>query len=495
MGKSPNIVFVFPDSWDGRLLGCAGHPAMRNATPNVDALARRGARFTNAYTTHPLCCPARANLWSGRYTQTIESWTNCKGIDAGSPTFKTALEGSGYAFATEEGGFGKHDYLSGRHSVKARVCGWTGVSGVPLPVCDTFVQDVTIEDGERSSRSVGRGDYEAVAAARAFLRDRAADERPFFLYVGTETPHPPFNPCRKYLDMVDVEAIPIPAPEEQTHPAMQYMNLATAWKHGFSEDTVRQFRAAYCAMCAETDAMVGEIAGSMDELGLAENTYFVLCSDHGELALEHGAWLKMAMYEGSTHIPLIIAGPGVTPGARIDRIVSLIDLHPTFLDLAGAAPDPGAEGESLRACLTDPNAPGRDWAYACYCGTAADTFSFMLRKDEWKYVAYIGREPQLFNLRTDPDERRDLAATRPGMVAELDACLRRIVDPEETYERFVRYCKQSFTAWREEAKQGLHSYRTANAYEEIMRLCYTGWSREHEEHVNRWLAEDAGVRK
>ena len=78
-----NIIFFHAESWDGRMLGALGHPALKNATPNIDRIARSGTLFENAYCSHPICCPSRANMWSGRYTQHCESWNNFKGLETG----------------------------------------------------------------------------------------------------------------------------------------------------------------------------------------------------------------------------------------------------------------------------------------------------------------------------------------------------------------------------------------------------------------------------
>ena len=86
-----NIIFFHAESWDGRMLGALGHPALRNATPNIDRIAASGTLFENTYCSHPICCPSRANMWSGRYTQTCESWNNYKGLETGMWSLLTEL--------------------------------------------------------------------------------------------------------------------------------------------------------------------------------------------------------------------------------------------------------------------------------------------------------------------------------------------------------------------------------------------------------------------
>jgi arylsulfatase K len=124
-----NIVFIQCDSMDGRAMGCMGHPAMAHATPNLDALARRGVTFRYAYCNNPICCPSRASMWSGTYTHHCEGWNNYKGLEKGDPTFRTQLDEGGYRTQT----FGKTDYLSGQHSIRARVTPWTRAANIQRP--------------------------------------------------------------------------------------------------------------------------------------------------------------------------------------------------------------------------------------------------------------------------------------------------------------------------------------------------------------------------
>jgi arylsulfatase K len=489
----PNILFIFTDSWDGRMLGTLGHPALRNATPNVDRLARTGTIFPNTYTTHPICCPARANLWSGQYSFRCESWNNHKGLEPGTRTFKDRLEQeAGYTFATELGGFGKHDYLSGRHTHLARMTAWTAPADIRLPVYPNEEPTVIEEDRVR----VREHDWQSADQACSFLEDHADAEDPFFCYVGINLPHPKFLTSRHWLDKIDIDAVDIPPADETDHPVIRYQRTVKNWEHGFDDETVRRTRAIYFAMIAETDAIVGTLVGKLEELGLDENTIIVFGSDHGELALEHQDWYKMSMYEASVRVPLVVAGPGVQAGATVNELVSLIDLHPTFTDLAGLEPSQRIDAKSLVPVLKDPNAGHRDRVFAMFTGTTINTTAYMLRHGAWKYVAYPGYEPQLFNLEHDPGELENLAPDRPDVVADMDAKLREIVDYDEVHQRVLAYDKASFREWRERAKRGEFSTeeygnkgKPLTTYEAIMKNSYHGFGPEHEEKLERWLAD------
>jgi arylsulfatase K len=235
----------------------------------------------------------------------------------------------------------------------------------------------------------------------------------------------------------------------------------------------------------------------MDDLGLWDDTYFVFTSDHGEMACEHRNWYKMSMYEGSSRVPMVIVGPGIEAGKRIDNIVSLIDVFPTVADMTGITAPEDIDGESLMPLARGEKTESRDWALALHTGTSCNTTMYMLRREDWKYVAYPGYPPQLFNLVEDPHEVRNLASDNPEVVESMDGQLRELVDYEEVHERVMRYNRESFKNWRERARTGEFtdtSYsrgidNPARTYEEIMANCYLGWSKEHEEKLERWLRQ------
>ncbi|MFP4029632.1 MAG: sulfatase [Candidatus Brocadiia bacterium] len=492
-----NIVFFHAESWDGRAMGCMGHPAMQRATPNLDQMAERGALFPRTYCTHPISCPSRANMWSGRYTHQCESWNNHKGLEPDDPTLMDQLSDAGYQFVCDDPadiGLGGSDYLSGHHTQVARVTAWTGPADIRLPVYGRGDQDVRIMTGQDNA---AQHDWDMTHSAVDFLRQQADSDEPFFLYITTGMVHPRFRTTARWMEKVDLDAVRIPPEDEQLHPVMGYQQINKNWRHGFHPSTRRLARAVYYAMCAEADAMVGEIASAMDELGLRDDTYFIFSSDHGELKTEHRNWYKMNMYDGASRVPLIITGPGIPGGRRVDNIVSLIDIFPTLAEIADIECPDHVEGESLMPLALGKTDESRGWAFATHTGTSANTTMFMLRRDEWKYVAYPGYPPQLFDLEEDPDEIHNLAESRPEIVQQMDKKLRDIVDYEEVHERCIRYDKESFREWRKQAKAGQFtdtSYSRsaddpATTYEEIMANAYVGWSEEHEEKLNRWLEE------
>ena len=409
------------------MLGAMGHPALKNATPNTDRIAQSGVLFENAYCSHPICCPSRANMWSGRYTHNCESWNNHKGLEPGMWSLLTELPNT-HAVGT----FGKLDYLSGGHTQLARLSAWLGPSGIRRPIFDKDQsQCFTVADNEE--RRCHPGDWEKVDQAIEFLRKQKNRRRPFFLYVGTSLVHPSFHTNTYWLSRIPEDAVDVPPMDHGNHPARQYQLKAKAWRYGFGDSTVRKVRRIYMAMCAEADALVGALYDAMQELGLDRNTYFVFSSDHGEMAMEHQDWYKMSMYEASVRVPLVMTGPGIQQGQRLRNLVSLVDLCPTLMEMGGCAVREGLDGESLLPLARGQTADSRDWAYACFMGCTLNTSAYMLRKGRWKYLAYAGYRPQLFDMESDPEELSDVSRERPDVAKRLDADLRSVVDYERTH--------------------------------------------------------------
>ncbi len=476
------------------MLGVLGHPALREATPNIDRLARAGTLFENAYCSHPICCPSRANLWSGRYTHHCESWNNHKGLE---PAMWSLLDHLPATHTLRT--LGKLDYRSGGHTIMNRVADWLACAGIDKPVFDEDLSQcfsVAENDGVRCHG----GDWHLVDQAVAFLEEQVRTQqadgaKPFFLTLSSGLVHAAFRTNRYWLDKIPEGAVDIPPHDPTDHPCRLHQRMAKAWRYGTDDDTVRRVRRIYFAMCAEADAMVGALYDAMTRLGLAENTTFVFTSDHGELALEHQDWYKMSFYEGSVRVPMILAGPGIVAGQRCRNLASLIDLCPTFLELAGLPLREPLDGESLLPLARGETAKSRDSAYACYMGIALNTTGYMLRRGRWKYVAYVGYPSQLFDIVADPGELNDLAAREPDVARQLDAELRVLVDYEQTHRDVMAYNKEAFRQWRRQAKRGLYVDDTyglrdtpSSDYLTIMDNVFTGYDQTDERTVDRWLA-------
>ena len=244
----------------------------------------------------------------------------------------------------------------------------------------------------------------------------------------------------------------------------------------------------------------GRVLQAIDDLGLRDDTYVIFSSDHGEMAGDQNQVLKRTMYEASAHVPLIIRGPDVQRGGVVDTPVSLVDLYPTFMDMAriryadyagnAAYPDT-LDGESLLPQLTASTPRKRDWAMCEYHGDRCATGTFMLRRGDWKYVEHVGFESELFNLKDDPDETTDLIHDKPEIARELDRLLGEHFDCEGIDARAKQYDREHFVTWREQArKEGIYEDAMARVYSGYDRVCIEDiapWTDENEQQIEAWL--------
>lgn len=490
MGNKRNVIFFHAESLDGRLLGTPGHPALQDATPNIHRIAGQGMLLPNAYASHPICCPSRANMWSGRYTHNCESWNNFKGLEPGMWSLLDELPETHNTAV-----FGKRDYRSGEHTIQARVSAWLGATGIHRPSYSfDNAQRFEIEDNVK--RRCKEIDWQHIDEAVAFLEDqRNEGERNFFLNISSELVHSPFITNKYWIEKIPEELVDILPLDNSSHPCIDFQRMNKAWRYGFDEKTVRTVRRIYFAMIAELDALVGEVYDAMERLGLADSTYFVFSGDHGELAMEHQQYYKASLYEASARVPMIMTGPDIPASGRSENLVSLIDLCPTFLEMLDL-PERTCDGESLLSLARQETTQSRNQAYACMSGTTMNTSAYMLRRDNWKYIAYVGQPCQLFDLDNDPDELHNVSKEHPEVVAELDSALREVVDYEQCHRDWQDYCKSEFRQFRRQAKRGLYvasSYSLADNpssdYWKIMDSCFTGYNEHDEKLVENWLSE------
>lgn len=485
MTRPANIVFIHAESMDGRKMSPMGHPALRRATPNLQRLADEGALFNNAYSNCPVCNPSRASMWTGKYPHYRDCWNNYEGLRDGVNTYQDALNGAGYRTKA----IGPIDYAYGQHSIRDRVGSWTRAAMIERPTVRTPLPKV-VTPGQAHGR-----DWQHAYDAIKEIDTASREGRPFWTYLTTGLVHPAFVAEQRHMDLVDVDAIDMPelfGIEETTHPAVRYQRIAKNCDQEFSPQLVRHMRHVYFAMIAALDEMVGRVLGHIDSLGLGDSTYVIFSSDHGEMAGEQNQVLKRCMYEASAHVPLIVRGPDVPRGIQIDTPVSLVDLYPTFMDMASIrygdlAGRPGyaetLDGESLLPLLMSGAERKRDWAMAEYHGDRACTGTFMLRQGDWKLIRHVGFASELYNLREDPGERADLAASNGAPVEALEALLHKEFDCEGIDRRAKAYDRAQFLRWRQEAK-------AVHTYEDTMAHVFSGFDNQSIEDLRPWTAAD-----
>jgi choline-sulfatase len=219
---------------------------------------------------------------------------------------------------------------------------------------------------------------------------------------------------------------------EVQHPAIRQLRHWLRNEEPYDDRLVRTALAGYYGLISFTDALIGQMLKVIDGSPLRNNTIVIYTSDHGEMGGHHGFWQKQCFYEPSVRIPLIVRAPGFPGGQRIGEHVSLVDILPTVLDLAHAELPDHLAGESLVGLLQGKASPDRP-VFSEYHTLGSENAGYMVKVDNFKYVHYVGYEPQLFDVMQDPDEVNDLAGdpalqeVRDAMYAEL--C--KVVDPIE----------------------------------------------------------------
>jgi len=488
-----NILHFHAESWDGRMLGCQGiHRAMAKATPNIDELAARGTLFKNAYCNDPICCPSRASMLSGTYVHKCEAWNNSKGLETGMWTYSQALTKTHQVLL-----LGKHgDYLTGHHSVMNRVAELIeplNTAQYPIMECDP-AQDYSVDPGHE--RRFHANDWSSADKAIELIRSWRPGDKPFYICLNPGLVHAAFKTNEYWFDKIPEDLVDVPPLDETNHPANVYQQKAKGWRNGYRADTVKLIRRIYFAMCAEADAIVGELAAALDDAGIEDATTFIFSGDHGELALEHQQYYKMSHFEGSARVPLIMMGPDIKAGQTIESPVSLIDIAPTICELGGLENREYFDGESLLSLARGESSDSRGWALSMYSGLTTNTMSWMLVRGDYKLMVYEGYPSRLFNLREDPQELNDLIEQEPERAAELLVIIDNAVDRAETYKVWEEYRRHTFAQFRRQAKRGLYidsSYglreNPSSDYMDIMNNACTGWTEEDEARVVNWIGQ------
>jgi len=416
MSDQPNFLVIMSDQHNPHVLGCSGDEVVK--TPNMDALAESGVIFEHAYCQSPLCVPSRMSFLTAQQPFDIRVWTNSCILSSDITTFAHSLGAAGYETAL----IGRMHFVGADqwYGFEKRLVGsLTAVHlfgrgpGLTPPLSGATGQSrpaVTTAGPGRTAYQV----YDEVVARTAaeYLRERArGNDRPFCTVVGFVLPHCPFvcpkEDWRYYYDRVTLPEVP-EGYFEGLHPAIKLWRRSRGIED-LTDEEIHRGRAGYYGIVTHLDRQLGVVMDALRQSGLDRNTVVIYTSDHGEMAGELGMWWKSSFYEGSVSVPLIVSCPErFEPGRRVDEIVSLIDIGPTLVDLAGGDPMPAAAGTSLVPLL---NGEGVDWANEAF----SEHYSLngvppmrMIRSGRWKLVHYEGCRPQLFDLETDPHEFNDL---------------------------------------------------------------------------------------
>ncbi len=448
MSPTPqNMLVIVSDEQAAQYMGCSGHPIVK--TPNLDKLAARGTRFTSAYTNCPICVPARASLATGRYVHELGTWDNAIAYEGRQATWAHRLTSAGkravsigklhYRDDTVLGGF--DETIIPMHIIDG-LGDLLGAVRDPLPVRHK-TKSLSEELGPGES-SYTRYDRAITKAAIQWLGETAPKlEQPWTLYVGLVAPHFPLIAPEEFFAMYPPEKMPLPKahkPEDwPKHPWFEAIRKCFIWNDFFDDDKRRLATASYFALCSFLDDNIGKILAALEGAGFGGNTRIVYSSDHGDNLGVRGLWGKSNHYQESVAIPMIMAGPDVPQGKVVSTPVTLVDVFPTVLECTGTPRADEDRAKPGRNLLTIAQAPDDEKrvAFSEYHAAGAASGAFMIRRGRFKLVHFVGMAPQLFDLKADPEEMNDLAgkAEYAATVAELNAELRKICDPDEVDAR------------------------------------------------------------
>jgi choline-sulfatase len=412
--EKPNVLFIAVDDLNDWVGPLKGHPQVK--TPNFDRLAAMGVTFTNAHCQITLCNSSRTSLLTGRRPTTT-------GIYGLAPWFRNVpaladLKALPQHF--RENGY--HTLAAGKifhgnYGFEGGGPDWDVVgpaaTGAPFPkkkLVNTPDKNRLVDWGTFPHKDEDKGDYKIASWAVDRLADMPED-KPFFLAAGFFLPHVPCFATQKWFDLYPEETLILPEIMEHDRadtpksswwlhwklpePRLQFLQKENEWKN-----LVR----SYLACVSFMDAQLGRILDELEKSGHADDTIIVLWSDHGFHLGEKEITGKNTLWERSTRVPLIFAGPGISGKGGCAEAVELLDVFPTLCDLAALPQPKGLEGHSLIPQLKDPSAE-RPWPAITNHNPGNNT----VRDKKWRYIRYVDGSEELYDLEKDPNEFKNLA--------------------------------------------------------------------------------------
>lgn len=413
--RPPNILLIVTDQLRYDCIGSSGRYPV--ATPNLDRLASRGRRYTNAYSPIPTCCPARQTMMCGRTAESLGAYWNYDMIPAKSltpeiPTFSSELKRAGYSTSFIGKWHVSPDYspldlgydtniTHGEYHRMLRELGqnpeftrgWLGEENpLPLELSEThWLADKAIGELER-------------------LSDGSS---PWHLSVDFNEPHLPCRPSRPFSTMYDPRELPRWQGFDDDFHDKPYIQrqMPLNWRlDGMSWEDWSRTVALYYGIISQTDDAVGRILDRLDSLGAAENTLVIFTSDHGDMCGSHHMIDKhYVLYDDVVHVPLIISWKGKIAAGEVERgfVNNCLDLAPTILEAAGIESRENLLGKSLLCDRSESR-----YAYSTFNGQQFGLYTMrMIRGERWKYIWNTTDIDELYDLENDPGELYNLIRT------------------------------------------------------------------------------------
>ncbi|HEY3720469.1 MAG TPA: choline-sulfatase [Roseiarcus sp.] len=420
--SQPNILIVMVDQLAPAFLPAYGHKIVK--TPNIDELAKAGVVFESAYCASPLCSPSRASFMSGLLPSRTRVYDNAAEFAADIPTFAHHLRRLGYrTVLSGKMHFCGPDQLHGFESrlttdIYPADFGWTPDWDRPHERPSWYHNMSSVTEAGLCVRTnqLDFDDEVTFAAEREiFDKARGIDPRPLLLVASLSHPHDPFAISERYWNLYRDDEIDMPDP---AIPPRLLDPHSRRLRHAYAMDSepvameqIRAARRAYYGAISYVDDNLGRLTRALRDCRLADDTIVVFLGDHGEMLGERGLWYKMSFFEGSARVPLIVRAPGRWAPRRVTPSVSLLDVTPTLIDLAGG--DSSALGETIDGRSLVPHlgtGEGHDEAIGEYLAEGAVAPIVMIRRRNHKFIHSPGDPDQLYDLKRDPGERENLAA-------------------------------------------------------------------------------------
>ncbi|OGV38931.1 MAG: hypothetical protein A2X48_02070 [Lentisphaerae bacterium GWF2_49_21] len=444
-GKNkPNILFFMPDQlrWDTAITD------EKCRTPNLDRLVNSGVSFNNVYPTMAHCCPSRASLMTGLYPSQNGIFNNvlngsalCKSLKKGVETFSEKLKENKYKLyytgkwhvsaaedpadrgwkefqiscpSTGQTGFFMKDWKTADMTDKKK----RGRGEVLKPGWGTMKLYGTYDRNSTGEKIVdgyeGHHDYRFIKDALCTLDKVKKEKSPWCLYVGPTGPHDPFIVPEKYAKMYDPRDVKLPPNyrDSMKNKPYYYKRMQKRWSQ-LSEQEVKESIAHYYGYVTMLDDYLGLVLDRLERNGLSENTIVIFTSDHGEFLGSHGLYCKgIAPYDEGYKVPLVISSVKhvKNPGRSSDKLISLIDLAPTVLELSGSPKLKKCAGLSLRPFIDDKkNFKWRDALYMQDNGVEIYFSQRIVRTERYKFVYNPVSIDELYDLEKDPYELKNLS--------------------------------------------------------------------------------------
>lgn len=433
MPAQPNILLFLPDGMQAATID-PGHDCQ---TPHFDRLAERGLRFTRAHTVCPTCSPARSSLMTGLLPHNHGVLEVEHGRDPDQCVLRTdrphwaqRLSDAGYrtgyfgkwhierSHRLEQ--FGWQEYVcKGSEHVRNLGKGSEGPAAVPVderlsgyldgPEGYNRILHYGVTDVSAEERSPGI----TTRQAQEFLRSAMMDDRPWCCCVSFSEPNEALVVGRDVYEQYDVDSIELPPnlrDDFRDRPNLYQRQQAIAAK--LSERHWREARACYYGRITELDRQFGKLLDQLDAAGALDKTIVILVADHGRYVGAHGFDAhNCGPFEEIYRIPLLASGPGILMGQTSTALVGIHDLCPTLLELGGVEPIDAADSRSFAPVLRDPVGASAEFdeGYAEYHGTRFPLMQRILWQGPWKMVFNGFDFDELYNLKDDPHEMRNLA--------------------------------------------------------------------------------------